>query len=411
MQWEDIPQVIDDWAEKIAAPAWDVKRHAAGVITSSHFGYYYHPALEKVAVYAPLASKDDLSRVKAACERAVGKAHVRSLSLTYQELADPCGQWVKVAYSQALRRAGELLNFFPGQLPGGIPNAPSPVASMLTTGLIGAGLGWGTGKLLGGLLPEGYGYNLGRTGLILGGALGAAPGAAWGLTNKSIGKDFNDNSLLNSKPTDEPVLDTGATWMHGGNANYTNQQQGLGAYEDAIKDYVEDVKINNKRPSLPRFGKRGEDAFAQVELGERYRRAVAVTVEKMAYEFGPANWNDSETFGQQPAYRPPTPIDVNINTLGQTLWSSGASPQLTGATMGAMYAAQQMPDPNSRPGWATGHQLGQLAQNAAGNYAKGLLAGAAINAAIGTPFSAPTFGLGAAALGVVGAVVPKLFGG
>ena len=50
--------------------------------------------------------------------------------------------WVKVAYSPTLHRAGELLNFFPGQYPGGVPNSPSPLAAMLTSGLLGAGLGW-----------------------------------------------------------------------------------------------------------------------------------------------------------------------------------------------------------------------------------------------------------------------------
>lgn len=409
MRWEDIPQVIDDWAEKTAAPAWDVRRHAADVYTLSHIGYYYHPALEKVALYAPLASKGDLSRAKSACERALGKAQVRSLSLSYQELADPCGQWVKVAYSPTLRRAGELLNFFPGQLPGGIPNAPSPVAAMLTTGLVGAGLGWGTGKLIGKLLPRGYGENLDRTGMILGGLLGAAPGAIWAGTNKSIGKGFNDNSLLNHPANAEPDNDIGATWAHGGNAAYPAATGN--ALEEKVKDYIEDMKFKGPKAG-PSVMKRGEaNPLDAVPLGDRYVRAVASLVEKMAYEFGPANWNDSDSFGQMPGQRAPTPIDVNINSLGQTLWNSGASPNLTGATMGAMYAAQQLPDPNSRPGWATGHQLGQLAANAAGNYGKGLLAGAAINAAIGTPFRASTFGLGAAALGVIGAVVPKLFGG
>ena len=406
MRWEDIPQVIDDWAEKTAAPAWDVKRHVADVYTLSHVGYYYHPALEKVALYAPLASKGDLARAKAACERALGKAQVRSLSLSYQELADPYGQWVKVAYSPTLRRAGELLNFFPGQLPGGIPNFPSPVAAMLTTGLVGAGLGWGAGKLIGKLLPNGYGDNLGRTGMLLGGLLGVTPGAIWAGTNKSLGKGFNDNSLLNHPANAEPDYDIGATWANVGNAAYPN-----GNIEEKVKDYIENLKIKGPRHS-PSVMKRGsDDPLDAVPLGERYARAVAALTEKLAYEFGPADWNNSNTFGQMPGPRAPTPIDVNINALGQTLWNSGASPNLTGATMGAMYAAQQLPDPNSRPGWATSHQLGQLAANAAGNYNKGLLVGAAINAAIGTPFRASTFGLGNAALGVIGAVVPKLFGG
>jgi hypothetical protein len=48
--------------------------------------------------------------------------------------------------------------------------------------------------------------------------------------------------------------------------------------------------------------------------------------------------------------------------------------------------------------------------NAAGNYGTGFLAGYAINKVIGTPYSAPQFGMGNAALGVLGAVIPKIFG-
>ena len=84
---------------------------------------------------------------------------------------------------------------------------------------------------------------------------------------------------------------------------------------------------------------------------------------------------------------------------------------MAASTMGGIYAAQQMPDPRSRPGLVTGHQLGQLAQNAVGDYAKGYLVGAALNTIVGTPIRNSSFGLGGVALGVIGAVVPKLFGG
>jgi hypothetical protein len=102
---------------------------------------------------------------------------------------------------------------------------------------------------------------------------------------------------------------------------------------------------------------------------------------------------------------------VNIDHLGRTLWDYGASPGLAATTMGTMYAAQQMPDPRSRPGWVTAGQLGSLAEGAIGNYGRGALVGEAINLVIGTPIRPATVGLGAAALGVLGAIVPRLLGG
>jgi hypothetical protein len=382
MHWQDIPAVMDDWAVKAAAPCIDVRRAASSVPTDSDVGYYYNPILEKVAVYGPDSPESDLYRCKASALRAVGVGGVRPLFLTRQELADPDGTWVKVAYSPFLRGVGEAANFFPGQYPGGLPNSPSPVAAMLTSGLLGAGLGWGTGKILGKLLPRGYGDRLGRTGLILGGALGASPGLVWGAVNKLAGKRFNDPSLLAGTPGEEPADYPVAG--HGANAVYP---------EDHASDFHALSRRLNEATAAglgqreSRMGKRGCD------LGARYLGAVDHLLK------------EASTFGVQDR-RGQTDIDVNINAMGQTLWETGAPPGLAATTMSALYAAQQLPDPDSRPGVATGLQLGQLA----GDYARGALVGAALNAAIGTPFRASTFGAGNLALGVIGSVVPRLFG-
>lgn len=399
MEWEDVPEVIDDWLLKVAAPAWDIRQRTSRVLASTDIGYYYHPGLEKAAVYAPLASPGDCARTKAAAERAVGKSNVRGLFLSYQELSDPHTGWVKVAYAPTLRRLGEYLNFFPGQYPGNMPNHPSPLAAMLTSGLLGAGLGWGAGTLLGKMLPEGYGRNLGRTGLILGGGLGSAPGLLWGLTNKfGLGRTFNDPRLLRNEagaePIDYPRYSSGAN-----TAPPLGVSEGHSRLGPDIAEVAENISHGYKHAA--------DQMLKGVELGKRYAEACKLA----AYAYGPRSWNDNGgTFGQMPVEDEPTPLDVNINALGQTLYNQGASPNLAATTMSAMYAAQQLPDPRASPGWATYGQLGQLAQNAAGDYARGVLAGAAINTAIGTPLAASTFGLANAGLGIIGAVVPKLFG-
>lgn len=385
MHWEQLPDIVDQWSEKVAEPGFTLRQAASNVITGSHVGYYIDPETTRVGIFAPLASEADVGRVKKAAFRATG---TEPLFLSYCQLSDPDGSWVKVAHSPTLRRAGELGNFFPGQFPGGIPNSPSPIAAMLTSGLIGAGLGWGGGKLIGKLLPEGYGKKLGRTGLLLGGALGAAPGAFWGLTNKLDGRTFNDPSLLNHQVGEAP--NNYPTAIDGNNAPVFPP----GGDDNATRKFIQEAGHTLHQSPLHKL-KFGEDLEA-LQLGTMYKTAV----EKVA-----------DTFG----YREPDlgrlPTDVNIDYLGRTLWDTGATPQLAASTMAGMYAAQQMPDSRSRPGWVTGNQLGQLAANAAGDYAKGYLAGAAINTVIGTPFRNSTFGAGNAVLGVLGAVVPKLFGG
>lgn len=385
MQWEDVPARLDDWLLTTAAPSHDVRRAASSVLTSTDVGYYCCPVTEKIALYAADASVADKARCKAAAIRAVGRDSVQPLFLSYQDLAAPDSSWVKVAYSPTLRSIGETLNFFPGQYPGGIPNHPSPVAAMLTSGLLGAGLGYAGGKLGERLLPAGYGRKLPRTGAMLGGMLGAAPGLIWGTTNHLNDKPFNDNSLLAGSPDSEPE-------------NYAGFADGMNMIPLDEYDQSPPSALKRLAAQIHASGlaKRSVDeALAEIPLGKMYCEAVKVA---------------SATFGT-PDRREPSPIDVNINHLGQTLWETGASPALAASTMSAMYAAQQLPDPRSRPGWVTGGQLGQLAANAAGDYMKGMLVGVAINTAIGTPWSPPAFGAANATLGVLGAVVPKLFGG
>lgn len=349
MLWQDVPIFVDRWKSSAAVPASDLRRAVSVVHTADDVGYYWHPTGGKAAVYGAV-NRDDFFRCKAAAARAVGHGRVLEHPLTKTALTDVLGCWIKVAYSPTLRRTGELLNFFPGQYVDGIPNAASPLAAMLTSGAVGAGLGWGTGKVLEKISPRGYGKKLGRTGAILGALLGAAPGAA-----------LSAASLSNGRSVLEP-------WPFEG-APQPNNDEALSLLRD-------------------------------IKLGEKYKAASAA--------FCKAAFGDM--FGEFSAKQPPTPLDVNIDALGRTLWEHGASPGLAATAMGTMYAAQQLPSDLAREGWATGDQLGQLALNAAGDYTKGLLVGAALNAVIGTPYSAAQFGGGNAVLGIIGSVVPRLFG-
>lgn len=381
MNWHDVLPFMDEWVTKLAAPAYAFRQSIADVFTDSDVGYYFAPTRNAIGVFAPNASTADASRVKQAVCHASGQA---PLFLSYQELTDPDAEWVKVAYSTTVRRAGELLNFFPGQYPGGIPNSPSPLAAMLTSGVLGAGLGWGGGKLLEKVMPQHYGKNLSRTGMLLGGLAGAVPGAIWGGTNTLINKPFNDNSLLNHAPNAEPDI-------VGDYRDGTNMQQDL--QQPEASELLEDITRRAETAPLHRF--KFSAALDAVELSPLYLAACLKT---------------ASAFGTQ-ASKQKTNADVNIDALGRTLWESGASPQLATATLAGMQAAQRMPDPESQPGWVTGRQLGQLTAQAVGDYGKGYLVGTALNAIVGTPHRPSLFGVGNVALGLIGTVIPKLFGG
>lgn len=347
MDWWEVPYAVDDMVLRCAAPAADIRQQASDLFTNNPIGFYYHPYREKAAFFCNVPTRtDDLIRAQDVLERAVGRSTVAEMALTEDKLTTE--PWVKVAYSHALRTVGEALNFFPGQYPGGIPNHASPLAAMLTTGLVGGGLGYGLGALGENVLPAGYGKNLRRSGALLGAGAGVAFPALWAAINHHHGK-----SVLDPWPMTGPATDS---------------------------------------LTVPK----------EASLHPFYVHAAKAFVKKAFSGFG-------EYVGGV-VQKTPTPYDVNVNALGQTLWEAGASPALAGTTMGALYAAQQLPDPNSRPGVVTGSQLGQLAMNAGRDYLTGAMVGAALNTIVGTPTPASSYGTAAAILGLVGSVVPKLFG-
>ena len=121
----------------------------------------------------------------------------------------------KRGYSPWLDQLGQSMNLWRGQYAFGIPNHPSPLTSMLVTGMGGLGLGYGLGALGEQILPEKWKRNrLRRTMALLGAAAGMVPGATWGLVNTASGRPFNSNELFQErvmppppKPFSHPGLD------------------------------------------------------------------------------------------------------------------------------------------------------------------------------------------------------------
>ena len=371
MLWEELPEVVDRQVLHAAEPAWEIKKRAWLIPTSLPARYYWH--VEKDAAGVFCFDENDFSVCKQAAAHAVGPDHVCPSPLFCSDLEG--GDWIKVAESPTLRRIGELFNFFPGKYPGGIPNWPNPVAAALTSMLVGGGLGYGAGWLGEKLMPSSWQKGkLRRTGAILGAGLGGVLPAVWAATQL-----HNDKSILSPWPfaergaQPEPDLAT------------LSPDAGRPA---APKEYAPWPP----QPYMPGGAN---------PLGERFRKSMDKF--RQTLKIG------ADTFMTDFADRPdPTPLDVNIDAMGRTLWDTGASPGLTATTMGSLYAAQQLPDPNAREGVATGNQLGQLAWSAGKGYLTGALVGAALNKAIGMPSRG--FGAAGAALAVIGSVVPRLFG-
>lgn len=355
MNWQDVPGVMDDWADKTAAPAWDLRQATAEVFTRGPVDLYWHPERSVAALYGfGEATPSDTARIKMAAVRAVGASQVQSEALSWNDLA--AGGWVKAAVSPLLRQLGMGLNFFKGQYPGGIPNAPSPLAATLTGGLVGAGLGYGAGWLGEKILPDKWEKGkLRRSLALLGGAAGALPGAGWGISSLLRGRSLLDPSDLNPEPG-APIL-TG-------------------------------------------------DMEVSASLAPEYVSAVDSFV-KQAYG----------TFAFERVPQPvPGPMAINVNRLGQVLWETGADPKTSAVTLGAMYAASHFPDPNAEPGEVTPHQTGLLGTmlGAAGGGLEGYIVGNIVGKTLGLLTGMPqstqnTLQNSGALLGAINAVVPRLF--
>lgn len=360
--WNEVIPAIDTWFGPCVEASAKIRVPALGLPTDGHIGFYYSPETEKYAVYAHEgATEDDIEKtIKFAKE--IG--NTRSVPLTLDDMEQQ--PWVKVAYSNVLKTIAENLNFIPGKYLGMIPNNPNPLAAMLTSGLVGAGLGYGTGRLAKAIAPEGWGENLPRSLALLGGGLGVgAAGLVRGYPSLAEGK-----SLLSNWP----FSDVGEAVGQEAPTGQTGPKLELPDVNKQLQEASGEFRPSPPKPAPMR--KKGFDTFAP----------------------------------DVPLPAAPTPFDVNVNALGQTLWQTGASPQLTAGTMATMYAASQMPSERQVPGYVMADQLGKLALNAAGDYGKGFLAGYALNKVVGTPYTASQYGMGSAGLGIIGAVIPKIFG-
>ena len=388
--WEDVIDVVDEWAEKTRPVAKLLQKVASeNIISTIRTLFYYNPTNNKIGIYSPLAVEKEKKYLLNLTKKGTDKQYEVKF-LEYEDLENPYGDWVKCAESPTIRTIGEHLNYFPGQFFGIIPNFPSPLAAMITSALVGAGLGYAGAKLVKKLLPKKVGDKLPRTGAILGGVTAATPALLWMAANLSAGKSINDPSLLEGK------YDEGSSGIPL-DVEKIKENKNL---EDKIRKLYKIQKYeSNLVPKAIVLNEEDENPKILVLRDDDDKDLNSIT--KSSFD------NNGLTS---------SPFAVDMTATGEVLWKSNASPQLTSAVMNTLYAASKFPDPIAKnaPGKITFHQLGQLAQNAAGNYAKGYLAGVVLNQLIGTPLTPSQYGLGAAGLGAIGlgvleSTIPKIF--
>lgn len=361
--WVNLGPEAIELAEKIAADAYDIRQLVSGIYTRLPVSVFFHPEKQAVGVYAePGTSWIDETLTKQAA------AHFGPVKvLPLPELLT--GEWIKVAftptpYSQPLRTAGEWLGFFPMYNNQGQVTLPNSVyRSMLTSGLVGAGLGYGIGSVGEWMMPRKWKRGrLSKTLAMLGGAAGAVPSTIWGLSNLATGKSFGDPSIFATQAGAEPVF--------------------------------------RREDIAPMFEKQQSDRFNNAV---DHVCSGLTDFLKTAFESeGIGPWGEPKP--------PPSPLDVNIDYMGRTLWAAGANPQTAGITMGTLNAAQQMPG-GRRPGWVTPGQMGQLAAHMGAGWLSGALVGSVLGALTGMPESAQEkLRQTGMYLGVVKNVMPAMFG-
>lgn len=270
--------------------------------------------------------------------------------------------WVKLAYRAPVARflrekagASRTLNWLGrnlGYMEGGaLPVGPSPLVAGLTSGMLGAGLGYGSGWLAEQVLPEDWKRKrLRRTLAALGGAAGLALPAVWAATNLHNGKSWNDGSA-------------GRNVVPGG---------------VSLRGMPEELSLIRSRPGWDQYGKLPDLGKASSATG---------------YD------------GEWP------PIDVP--RFNQTVWddpnvASRLQPSEQAAVTGLTSGASRLRG-GSR--WITPMDVARLSAGMGAGYLSGALAGKVLGTLTGMPQSTQNrlkqTGLWA---GVVSSVVPLIFG-
>jgi hypothetical protein len=244
----------------------------------------------------------------------------------------------KQAASKPMRLFGNLAGFFNDYAPG-VPGLPSPLSAMLASGMLGAGLGYGTGWAAEKAMPEKWRRGrLRRTLAILGGLGAAVPAGLWGAYNLS---QHGPAGLLKGSPLDAPPDMTGATY---------------------------------KEPKFPIMD--AQERLAEIELSPMYKWAVE-------------NDEFAGYYGETGAFMPPIDAMRLVEVIHTPPVSQQLSPSTQAATTGLMVGAGHIQSQGQgMPRLVSPMAVGRMSAGMGSGWLSGLLVGKVLGALTGMPETA-----------------------
>lgn len=182
MNWHDIPEATMRYFKtassavsryrQVVADAPDIRHH---VLLNADTGELY-VGIDKQAADQELAAWHDVF------EQSFPKFHLAPIDVPPPQYGRQPWVWIKQAVDPVLSTTAKLLNYQPSAL-NAVIGGPSPLAAALTSGLVGAGLGYAGGRVAESIFPQHLESGvLSRNAALLGGLIGAAPAVAWGMT-------------------------------------------------------------------------------------------------------------------------------------------------------------------------------------------------------------------------------------
>lgn len=206
-QWRETEQAADDVARRLAPHARLFKSATDELPRDYFLAAFYSPERQQLLLKFATGAPADLTSEW--CWAASSNYGNYRCVFDGEPVAD---DYVKIAFREGLRDAweekqaastvlkglGQAAGLLPSRWSKAIPGVPGALTGTLGGALIGAGLGYGAGWLGEKILPQDWQRGrLRRTLALMGGAVGAMPGALATLHNYADGRPLNSDAIMN----------------------------------------------------------------------------------------------------------------------------------------------------------------------------------------------------------------------
>jgi len=183
VNWNDVPETTVKFAWRSLAAATRLREATSGLLPVRHHVLFQPDADALHVGLAKSASDQQVAAWEGALRDRFESVAVAPMDVQPVGFGKDPWVWIKQAADPVVSTAAKLLNYQPSAI-NALIGGPSPLAAALTSGLVGAGLGYAGGALAEKLLPAAD-FNEGvlrRNTAIAGGLAGAAPALLWGIT-------------------------------------------------------------------------------------------------------------------------------------------------------------------------------------------------------------------------------------